>query len=47
MNAADASTDSKPERHRSMLGHISFGVDDPARAPAFLIDPDGCKLEAV
>jgi hypothetical protein len=44
---ADASPDSKPDRHRSILGHISLGIDDPARAAALVIDPDGCKLGAV
>jgi hypothetical protein len=44
---ADASSDCRPDRHRSMLGHIPFGIDDPARASAFVIDPHGCKLGAV
>ncbi len=48
-------TDAPPNSSRSMLGLLSFGVEVLSRAPAlyatyyaaFVIDPDGHKLEAV
>jgi catechol 2,3-dioxygenase-like lactoylglutathione lyase family enzyme len=35
VTAADVPPDSKPDRHRSLLGHLSFGVENLARASAF------------
>ncbi len=48
-------TDAPPNTSRSMLGHLSFGVEVSSRAPAsyaiyyaaFVNDPDGQKLEAM